>query len=108
MKDFEFGGRVDADDRHLLRRLVDRLAQRLKLGRGDNDRRGLFGHRVLEDSNLAVDVSLGLGAEFGDLDAEILAGLTGAGEHDLPVARGGVLDDDRDHRLVGHSVSRAR
>ena len=101
MKAFEVRRGVDADDRHFLRRLVDRLAERLELGRGDDDRGGLFGDRVLEDRDLAVDVGLGLRAEFGDLDAEILAGLAGAGEHDLPIARGRVLDDDRDGRLVG-------
>ena len=49
----------------------------------------------------------GLRAEFGDVDAEILAGLAGAGEHDLPVARGGVLDDDRNGRFVGGVARRA-
>ena len=96
MKAFEIGSGIDSDDRNFLRRLVDRLAQRLELRRRDHNRGGLFGDCVLEDRNLAVDVSLGLRAEFGDLDAEILCGLAGAGEHDLPVARRGVLDDDRD------------
>src|SRR5208337_4662852 len=90
-----------------LRRLVDRLAERLELGRRDDDRGGLSADRVLEDRNLAVDVSLGLRAEFGDLDAEILAGLAGAGEHDLPEARRRVLDDDRNGRLVGGVARRA-
>ena len=43
----------------------------------------------------------GLGAEFRHVDVEVLGGLAGAGEHDLPVGRGRVLDDDRDRRFVG-------
>src|SRR5208283_699378 len=85
---------------------VNRLAERLELRWRDDDRGGLFADRVLEDRNLAVDVGLGLRAEFGDVDAEILAGLAGAGEHDLPVARRGILDDDRD-RDVGGVARRA-
>ena len=102
------GGGVDADDRHLLGGFVDRLAERLELGRRDDDRGRLFGDGVLEDRNLAVDVGLGLGAELGNVDAEILAGLAGAGQHDLPIERRRVLDDDRDGRLVGGVTRRAQ
>ena len=99
--------RIDADDRHLLRCFIDRLAERLELGRRDDDRSRLFGDGVLEDRNLAVDVGLGLGAELRNLDAEVLASLARAGQHDLPIVRCGVLDDDRDGRLVSGVSRRA-
>ena len=90
------GRRIDADDRHFLRRFVDRFAERLELGRRDDDRGGLLGDGVLEDRNLAGDVGFRLGAEFWDFDAEVFAGLARARQHDLPVSRRGVLDDDRE------------
>ena len=107
VKALESAAEFDADDRHLLRRFVDRLAERLELGRGDDDRGRLFGDGVLEDRNLAVDVRLGLGAELRNLDAEVLASLARAGQHDLPIVRCGVLDDDRDRRLVSGVSRRA-
>ena len=95
------GGGVDADDLDGLGGLVDRLAERGALGRRDHDGGRLAGDGVLEDRDLAVDVGLGLGAELRHLDAEILAGLAGAGEHDLPVEGGRVLDDDGNGGLLG-------
>src|SRR5438270_844685 len=83
--------RFEADDLHGLGGLVDRLAERGALGRRDHDGGGLGGDGVLEDRDLAVDVGLGLGAELGHLDAEVLPGLAGAGQHDLPVEGGRVL-----------------
>ena len=61
----------------------------------------LAGNRVLEDRNLAVDVRFRLGAELRHGDPEVLAGLAGAGEHDLPIGRGRILDDDRNGRVGG-------
>ena len=52
------GGRIDADDRHFLRGLIDRLTERLELCGRDDDRRGLLGDGVLEDRNLAGDVRI--------------------------------------------------
>ena len=49
----------------------------------------------------------GLGAELRNLDAEVLASLARAGQHDLPIVRCGVLDDDRDGRLVSGVSRRA-
>ena len=77
------------------------LAERLELGRRDDDGGRLAGDRVLQDRNLAVDVGFRLCAELRHLDAEVLAGLTGAGEHDLPVEGGRVLDDDRNRHIGG-------
>ena len=45
----------------------------------------------------------GLRAEFRHVDAEILAGLARAGEHDLPVEGGRVLHDDGNGGLLGKS-----
>ena len=104
MNAFEFGRRIDADDLDLLGGFVDRLAERGELGRRNDDGGRIAGDGVLEDRNLAVDVGFRLGAEFRHVDAEVLAGLAGAGEHDLPVERRGVLDDDRNGRRVGGEV----
>jgi hypothetical protein len=62
---------------------------------------GFSSDGVLEDRNLAGNVRFGLGTELGNLDAEILARLAGSGEHDVPVERGCVFDDDRDCGLGG-------
>ncbi len=59
---------------------IDRLAERLGFGRRDDDGGGIAGDGVLEDRDLAVDVGFGLRAEFRHVDAEILAGLAGAGQ----------------------------
>ena len=101
------GGAVDADDLYRFRGLVDRLAERRELRRRDHDRRRLLGDRVLEDRNLAVDVGLRLRAEFGHLDAKILSGLARAGQHDLPVERSRVLDDDRNGRRRRRNSARS-
>ena len=77
------------------------LPSALNCGRRDHDGGGLAGDGVLEDRDLAVDVGFGLGAELRHVDAEILAGLAGAGEHDLPVEGRGVLDDDGDRGRLG-------
>jgi hypothetical protein len=89
------GAGVDADDLNLGRGFIDRLAKRLELGRGDDDGGRIAGNGVFEDRDLAVDVGLGLCAQFRHVDAEILACLAGAGQDDLPVEGGCVLDDDR-------------
>ncbi len=95
------GGRVDADDLDRLRGFVDRLAEGRELRRRDHDGGRLLRHGVLEDRDLPVDVGLGLRTEFRDLDAEVLAGLACARQHDLPIVRGRVLDDDRDRDVGG-------
>ena len=98
------GAGVDADDLDLGSGFIDRLAKRLELGRRDDDGGRVAGDGVLEDRDLAVDVGFSLGAEFRHVDAEILAGLAGAGQNDLPVEGRGVLDDDRN----GHVRRRNR
>lgn len=88
-------------------RFVDRLAERLGFGRRDDDRSRIAGDGVFEDRNLPVHVGFSLRTEFRNVDAEVLAGLAGAGHHDLPVERCRVLDDDRNGDVLGKGRRRS-
>ena len=59
---------------------IDRLAERGKLRRGDDDSRWVGCDGLFEDADLADYVGFGLCAEFDHVYAEILTGLARAGQ----------------------------
>src|SRR5208337_1551090 len=93
------GRRVNPDNYDLFGSLVDRLAECGKLCRRDNDSRRFFRYSVLKNRDLAVDVGFGPGTQLRHIDTQVLTGLAGAGEHDLPEEGGSVLNNDRNGRF---------
>ena len=89
----DFG--IDVDDFDLLGGSIDRFAKRGKLRGRDHNRGWVRSNSALEQTDLTVDIGFGLGAELDNVGAKILAGFTRARQHDAPVQRGCVLDDDR-------------
>src|SRR5258705_381 len=64
--------------------------------RAHDDRLEAARDRVLPELDLLVDVGLRGGPERAPLDAEVVAGVLGPRQHDLPERRVAGLDDDVD------------
>src|SRR6202040_3975882 len=86
-------------DFRLLGGFIDRLAERGKLRRGDDDSRWVGCNGLFEDADLADYVGFGLCAQFDHVYAEVLTGIARASQYGLPIERGRILHDDRNRRF---------
>jgi hypothetical protein len=97
---------VDSDDLRLLGGIFDRLPDRNRTRRYDDDRRWLRRDRSLQHADLAIGIGFGIGAQLDDVDAEILSGLACTAEHGLPESRAPIPYDDGNCRFGVYDAKR--